>query len=193
MILWPILNARIHSGDLMVTLDLWSVYSLSRWVHTLRPHLSLILNKSSNVSIDELLVTVVQKTSQERSAISWFPLRSSSLARRVQSTPDWRCWYGRSWGSREVQEPCFPLWNASLVRRVWSTPDWRCRYGRSGASRGARVLIPSSQFKPCEESSVNTQLKVLKWEVAGLVALIFMLSSCRIKMSFDKLDFFIDQ
>ena len=44
MILWPILNARIHSGDLMVTLDLWNVYSLSRWVHTLRPHLSLILN-----------------------------------------------------------------------------------------------------------------------------------------------------
>ena len=35
MILWPILNARIHSGDLMVTLDRWSVYSLSRWVHTL--------------------------------------------------------------------------------------------------------------------------------------------------------------
>ena len=45
MILWLILNARIHSGDLMVTLDLWSVYSLSRWVHTLRPHLSLILNR----------------------------------------------------------------------------------------------------------------------------------------------------
>ena len=44
MILWPILNARIHSGDLMVTLELWSVYSLSTWVHTLRPHLSLILN-----------------------------------------------------------------------------------------------------------------------------------------------------
>ena len=35
MILWHILNARIHSGDLMVTLDRWSVYSLSRWVHTL--------------------------------------------------------------------------------------------------------------------------------------------------------------
>ena len=35
MILWPILNPRIQSGDLMVTLDRWSVYSLSRWVHTL--------------------------------------------------------------------------------------------------------------------------------------------------------------
>ena len=35
MILWLILNARIHSGDLMVTLDRWNVYSLSRWVHTL--------------------------------------------------------------------------------------------------------------------------------------------------------------
>ena len=35
MILWLILNARIHSGDIMVTLDRWSVYSLSRWVHTL--------------------------------------------------------------------------------------------------------------------------------------------------------------
>ena len=35
MIQWPIINARIHSGDLMVTLDRWSVYSLWRWVHTL--------------------------------------------------------------------------------------------------------------------------------------------------------------
>ena len=35
MILWLILNARIHSGDIMVTLNRWSVYSLSRWVHTL--------------------------------------------------------------------------------------------------------------------------------------------------------------
>ena len=35
MILWLILNARIQSGDIMVTLDRWSVYSLSRWVHTL--------------------------------------------------------------------------------------------------------------------------------------------------------------
>ena len=26
----PILNARIHSGDIMVTLDRWSVYSFSR-------------------------------------------------------------------------------------------------------------------------------------------------------------------
>ena len=35
MIPWLILNATIHSGDIMVTLDHWSVYSLSRCVHTL--------------------------------------------------------------------------------------------------------------------------------------------------------------
>ena len=46
MILWPILNARIHSGDLMVTLDLLEcLFTLKVSSHT-RPLLSLILNNS---------------------------------------------------------------------------------------------------------------------------------------------------
>ena len=33
--LWLIVNATIHSADIMLILDRWSVYSLSRCVHTL--------------------------------------------------------------------------------------------------------------------------------------------------------------
>ena len=32
--------------------------------------------------------------------------------------------------------------------------------------RSVRALISSSKFNPCEESSINTRMKVLTWEVA---------------------------
>ena len=41
-----------------------------------------------------------------------------------------------------------------------------------------------------EESLDNTWLKVLMWQVAGLVSLIFMLNSCLISVSFEDEEFF---
>ena len=53
-----------------------------------------------------------------------------------------------------------------------------------------RAFTSSSKLIPWEESSDNTRLKVLMWEVAGSDSFIFILNSYQISMSFDKEDFF---
>ena len=55
---------------------------------------------------------------------------------------------------------------------------------------GVRAFTSSSKLIPCEESSDNTLLKVLMWEVTGSISLIFILNNFQISMSFDEEDCF---
>ena len=55
----------------------------------------------------------------------------------------------------------------------------------------ARAFTSSSKFNPWEDSSANTRLKVLIWEVVGMDSFIFILNNCRIHMSSDEDYFFL--
>ena len=71
MILGLILNARIQSGDIMVTLDRWSVYSLSRCVHTL-----------DQVELDSQHAP----SSSSRVGFGWYPRSASTHVPESTST-----------------------------------------------------------------------------------------------------------
>ena len=125
-----------------------------------------------------LLASSLDRLDRSVDSVEWWASANSSIMspidfRRMSSVRTW------SFVSSKFN------FGQLLAKVVQNTSQLTGKLGRR-----ARALTSSWKLIPWEESSDNTRLKVLMWEVVGYVSLVFMFNNCRISINFDEEDFF---